>query len=96
MAGSRGSRGAGHSAPCAQGNSRGTKKWSREGIEAEGKTAGGGAMGRSGARAPAMEESRASAAMGGAPAMKKKGRWVAWKLLLPAAAARQEEQGGRR
>jgi hypothetical protein len=67
MAGSRGSWGAGHSAPCAQGNSRGTKKWSREGAEAEGKTAGGGAMGRSGARAPAMEESRASAAMGGAP-----------------------------
>ena len=24
------------------------------------------------------------------------GRWAAWKLLLPAAAARQEEQGGRR
>jgi hypothetical protein len=59
-----------------------------------------GAMGRrveeSSCWAPAMEGSRASAAMGGAPAMKKKGRWAAWKLLLPAAAARQEEQGGRR
>jgi hypothetical protein len=48
--------GTGPSAPCTQG-----KKWSREGAEAEGKLQGGGAMGRSGARAPAMEESRASA-----------------------------------
>jgi hypothetical protein len=39
------------------------KKWSREGHRGRGETAGGGggAMGRSGARAPAMEESRASA-----------------------------------
>jgi hypothetical protein len=44
-----------------------------------------GAMVRSGARAPAMEESRASAAMGGAPAGRhgKAGAWAPWLLVAP-------------
>jgi hypothetical protein len=64
----------------------------RRGERSSAMAAGGARLGRKAEGAEQLEEGARCHEEEGALGMS----WAAWKLLLPAAAARQEEQGGRR